>query len=407
MPRLRSRLVVLACLLVAGIAVAPVPAGAAATDAKTRELEQRRRELEKRKAAAAGEIDVLRSSDEKLEQALAALNSNVRNQEAAVASARQAADVAAAQAAKLRQDQERTAARLGELRGQLREVAIDAYVHGPSSGVDVALASKDLAEATQRQQMLKVVSTRQTAVADELRATEEDLGVQRVAAEAATERAAAKKTATEAKLTTLKTSLASQQRVAADIEDRLESRLAEADALAELDQTVAGQIKARQAELARLIAARPPAPRASRSATTTGANRVVGAPGGLATVRGITVAASLAPNLAALLDAADADGIAFSGGGYRDPQAQIAVRRNNCGTSDYAIYEMPPSQCSPQTARPGTSMHEQGLAIDFSYNGSLITSRSDPGFRWLAANAGRFGLSNLPEEPWHWSTNGR
>jgi D-alanyl-D-alanine carboxypeptidase len=52
-------------------------------------------------------------------------------------------------------------------------------------------------------------------------------------------------------------------------------------------------------------------------------------------------------------------------------------------------------------------MHEQGLAIDFSYNGSLISSRSNPGFRWLAANAGRFGLRNLPEEPWHWSTNGR
>jgi peptidoglycan hydrolase CwlO-like protein len=405
MPRLHARVVALVCLLIAASALAPVSAGAAAGDSRTRELEAKRREIERKKAAAAGEIDVLRSSDEKLEQALVALNSNVRNQEAAVASARQAADVAVAQATKLRQEQEQTAARLSELRGQLRDVAIDAYVHGPSSGMETALASKDLAEATQRQQMLKVVSSRQTAVADELRATEEDLGVQRVAAEAATERAAARKKAAEVKLADLKTSQASQQRVAADIEDRLEARLAEADALADLDQSVASQIKARQAELARLIAARPPAPRASRSAS--GGNRVIGAAGGLATVRGITVAASLAPNLAAMLDAADADGMAFTGGGYRDPQAQIAVRRNNCGTSDYAIYEMPPSQCSPQTARPGTSMHEQGLAVDFSYNGSLITSRSSPGFRWLAANAGRFGLSNLPEEPWHWSTNGR
>jgi hypothetical protein len=319
-----------------------------------------------------------------------------------VASARQAAAVASARATKLRQDQERTAARLGELRGDLRDVAVDAYVHGPSNDLTVALASKDLVEATQRQQLLKVVSTHQTDVADELRAAEEDLGVQRAAADAATERAAAKKKAAEAKLSSLETSLASQQRVAADIDDRLEARLGEADALAELDATVAGQIKARQAELARLVAARPPATRASRGAT-----RIVGAAGGLATVRGITVAASVAPGLAALLDAADADGISLSGGGYRDPQAQVAVRRANCGTSDYAIYDMPPSQCSPQTARPGTSMHEQGLAIDFSANGSLITSRSSPGFRWLAANAGRFGLRNLPEEPWHWSTNGR
>ena len=27
-------------------------------------------------------------------------------------------------------------------------------------------------------------------------------------------------------------------------------------------------------------------------------------------------------------------------------------------------------------------------------------------FVWLAANAGRFGFSNLPSEPWHWSTTG-
>ena len=401
MTRARASVAALLALIVLSSS-AGIPASAAAADAKTRELEQRRREIEKKKAAAAGEIDVLRSSDEKLEAALQALNANVRNQEAAVAATRQAAEVATAEADKLRRDQQRTAERLDSLQGQLREVAVDAYIHGPSDGLEAALGSRDLAEAAKRQQLLKVVSTHQTDVADEMREAAEDLGVQREAADAARERAAVRKKAAESKLGTLKVSLASQQRVAADIEDRLEARLAEADALAHLDAAVAGQIKSRQAELARLVAARPPAGRASRGAT-----RIVGASGGLATVRGITVAASIAPGLAALLDAADADGLSLSGGGYRDPQAQVAVRRANCGTSDYAIYDMPPSQCSPTTARPGTSMHEQGLAIDFSFNGSLITSRSSPGFRWLAANAGRFGLSNLPEEPWHWSSNGR
>ena len=51
-------------------------------------------------------------------------------------------------------------------------------------------------------------------------------------------------------------------------------------------------------------------------------------------------------------------------------------------------------------------MHEQGLAIDFTHGGSLISSRSSAAFQWLAANAGRFGFRNLPSEPWHWSTNG-
>ena len=395
----------LACLLVALLLVGlgtATPASAATADTKTRELEQKRREVERKRAAAAAEIDVLRSSDEKLERALTALNANVRAQEARVASARQAEAVAAAESARLRDEAARTTARLGELRGQLKAVAVDAYIHGPSGGLETALASKDLQDATKRQQLLDVVSDKQTDLADGLRAAEEDLAIQRQAADAAAERAQGRKRSLEARLSDLKVDLASQERVAGDLEDRLDARLGEAEALASLDQQVAAQIKARQAALAKLVAARPSAPRASRSTT-----RVTGVSGGLASVRGITVAASLAPQLAALLDAADADGMSFGGGGYRDPAAQIATRRANCGTSDYDIYEKPPSQCSPQTARPGSSMHEQGLAIDFTNNGSLITSRSSAGYRWLAANAGRFGLRNLPEEPWHWSTNGR
>ena len=51
-------------------------------------------------------------------------------------------------------------------------------------------------------------------------------------------------------------------------------------------------------------------------------------------------------------------------------------------------------------------MHEKGLAIDFTSNGALITSQDDPAFKWLSANASRYGLYNLPSEPWHWSTTG-
>ena len=96
----------------------------------------------------------------------------------------------------------------------------------------------------------------------------------------------------------------------------------------------------------------------------------------------------------------------LGGGGYRSSDSQIALRRAHCGDSDYAIYEAPPSSCSPPTARPGQSMHERGLAIDFTYEGRVISSRSSPGFQWLAGHAGSYGFTNLPSEPWHWSTNG-
>ena len=77
-----------------------------------------------------------------------------------------------------------------------------------------------------------------------------------------------------------------------------------------------------------------------------------------------------------------------------------------CGMLEYVIWDMPASACSPPTARPGQSNHERGLAIDFTYNGGSITTRSNPGFVWLAENAASFGFVNLPSEPWHWSTDG-
>ena len=123
-------------------------------------------------------------------------------------------------------------------------------------------------------------------------------------------------------------------------------------------------------------------------------------------VGGIQVHESIADNVRRLLDHAARDGIRLAGGGYRSAASQIALRRAHCGTSQWAIYQKPSYQCRPPTARPGRSMHERGLAIDFRYNGRSISSRNTAGFRWLAANAATYGLYNLPSEPWHWSTNG-
>ena len=123
-------------------------------------------------------------------------------------------------------------------------------------------------------------------------------------------------------------------------------------------------------------------------------------------VGGIEVAEEIAEPVEALLAAATADGFSLHGGGFRDPQRQIELRRANCGTTDFDIFEKPARECNPPTARPGQSQHEVGLAIDFTNNGRLVTSRDDAAFVWLAANAGRFGFINLPSEPWHWSTTG-
>lgn len=121
-------------------------------------------------------------------------------------------------------------------------------------------------------------------------------------------------------------------------------------------------------------------------------------------VQGVPVNAAVKPQVEAMVAAADAEGVQLRlGNSYRSVDRQIVLRRNNCGSSQYAIYEMPSGQCSPPTAKPGTSQHQQGLAIDFSN----CNTRSTACYRWLTANAARFGYYNLPSEAWHWSTTGR
>jgi hypothetical protein len=143
---------------------------------------------------------------------------------------------------------------------------------------------------------------------------------------------------------------------------------------------------------------------------STGGGQVVQAPGNvpirICSVGPYVVDTTLAPGVAAMLAASKAAGLDLGGGAYRSNAEQIATRRQNCGPTDYDIYDKPSGQCSPQTARPGTSMHEWGLALDITSNGLLIRSHSNPACRWLQANAGLYGLRNLPGEPWHWSSNG-
>ncbi|HEX6420455.1 MAG TPA: D-alanyl-D-alanine carboxypeptidase family protein [Acidimicrobiales bacterium] len=136
----------------------------------------------------------------------------------------------------------------------------------------------------------------------------------------------------------------------------------------------------------------------------------VGGPVTIVEVHGVRVDASIADRFRALVDAARADGLelAAGSGGWRSPERQIELRRAHCGTSGYAVYQMPASRCSPPTARPGTSLHERGLAVDFRCGGEPIgrQDRSNPCVAWLSAHAARFGFYNLPSEAWHWSVTG-
>jgi hypothetical protein len=121
----------------------------------------------------------------------------------------------------------------------------------------------------------------------------------------------------------------------------------------------------------------------------------------LCKVGDFTVNAAISSRVQHLIDGVASDGIVLHGSAFRNADEQIALRKQNCGTSHYAIYEMPSSQCSPNTAIPGTSKHEQGNALDISGVGGYGTRT----FRTIGKYAVHPDVklvNRVPGEYWHW-----
>ncbi len=386
---------VVALALVLGMLAIPM---AAQADTKSD-----RAAVQRKKAAVAAQIDTLRATDAQVEAALRTLNQNVASQTAALRDAERKAAEAEAAFQTATAEVEAKKAEIATLDAAVKEVAIEAFIQPPSStGLIDSLAAKNIGEAELKRSLLEAKSSNQLDVLDQLERAHQDLETARAAAEAASQTAKDNRAAVAGKLSEVTAARNQQAKVEADVQSRLDRQLSEAANLEQLDKSLAAKIQAEQARLAEL------AKRASRSSRSSGGSVTISitGSGSIVSVRGIRVHKSIADQLARMLSAAEADGISLSGGGYRDPSSQIALRRAHCGTSNYAVYQMSASSCSPPTARPGSSMHERGLAIDFTYGGRVIGSRSSPAYRWLAAHASSYRFYNLPSEPWHWSVNG-
>lgn len=284
-----------------------------------------------------------------LDEADAELRSKITDTREAFSEATSDAEDAAEQVEQLK-------AEIAAIEARLRDRAVDAYT-GALGDLESSILDDEPVEALNRKLLLDIVQSTDEELADRLDAAREEL---------AAERRAAERRAEEAKALEL------------EMLDQLEDLTALRDELERQAKVLEAAVKA------------------ERPANTT----IVG--GDLCEASGITVACEIADDVNDLIAAARADGLVLTGGGYRDPQQQIQLRKEHCGSSHAAIYEMSPSLCQPPTARPGTSQHEVGLAIDFDN----CSTRATACYRWLAANAEQFGFFNLPSEAWHWSTTG-
>lgn len=387
---------VLALSVGLGLLVAAGSVGGSA--GATSDLRTQRAAIRAEQARLAAQVDVMEGEKSEVLTALAALDRDVRTQQAILADARQQAEANAAEADRAGREAAATTAEIERLRERLARYAVQSYVAPPSDELLQRFAAASAQEDATRQALLSIKGRSDADLVDQLRAARGRLAEQVARAQRAKAEAERHIAESSAALERLETAQARQRTMAEQVRARLDERLADAAYLSRLDASFGAQIAAEEAALARAVA---PIPSTPGSATPPNTARP-----SLTTVGGITVATSIADDTRALLAAAAAAGHRLGGYGYRDINIQIQLRRQNCGTSDYAVWQMPADSCSPPTARPGYSMHERGLAIDFTANGKFLNSRSTPAFVWLAANAGRFGFTNLPSEPWHWSHPG-
>jgi hypothetical protein len=384
------------CVLAGAVAAATFATSTAPASAAASDPYKEQQNVRQQQKAINGEISTLKQTDAQLAKQLADLDASVRASKTDYDKAAANAANAARAASLARGDEEKTTANYERLRQSTKQLALRLYVHGFADSQTPKLNATQLARAAAHGYMGVLAVARGQDVTEKLAALREQMVKQRQQAEAVQATAAADRSKQQSALSTLQTNRSKQAQLADAVESRLESALAESSALAAVDKALSQEIARRAQEAAKR----------SKGGGGGGSGNI--SVGNVKTVnaRGITVAASIGDKVTALMDAAKADGIALGGYGYRNSDQQIALRRAHCGTSNYDVYEKPSGQCHPPTARPGASMHERGLAIDFTYQGSIITSHSNPAFVWLNKNAKTYGLYNLASEPWHWSTNG-
>jgi D-alanyl-D-alanine carboxypeptidase len=366
------------------------------------ENRKRQAEVRRQQANVAANLKELKSEDRITAQNLAALTDNLKQQNAKLGSANRALDEAEQEVAQAKAEAAETAAKIETLSGARRDAALDAYVRPQMVRLGVILNASDIATASRTRLYADMANRTRTDDLDLLLAAEQDNAIAVRKAEAAEKKRAKRKAAAAKRLAELATSRSRTEKYSAQVEDRLEDALYEAQSLKEINAIVSKEVAKQQAELAKQL----------KRARLSGAKSKGGSPGKAlpdiptGSTNGIVVAASIKGKLAAMIRHAASDGIYLTGGGYRSSAGQLAVRRKNCGTSSYAVYSMPSSSCRPPTAKPGRSQHERGLAIDFAQNGRALT-RSSSAYRWLKQHAHKYGFYNLPSEAWHWSTTGR
>ena len=391
-----------ALLTVCLVLVATVAQAQDGDEERLEELKAEREQIQADAAAQASLVDAATASADAVAVALDQLNAQVDLQEARLADAARAVAAAEALVALAEQRRGAVATEIRDLENTVAVLAIEAFVGDEdAAGNELTdfLTSDDPSEAARRRSLVEFQTGNLADSLDRLAALSveiELIELERLEAVAAAERF---QSDVLERTALLDDAYQAQVELVLAAESRLEARLAEAEYFKEIDAEVAADIRAEEEAIAKRIREEA-ARRAAAAAAQLNANRPP--PAGaddMVNAEGFFVHRDVADAVGRMIRAARADGVELTGYSFRSPQRTAELRVIN-GCPD--VYTASPSSCRIPTARPGTSMHERGLAIDFR-----SCWRGSDCFTWLSSNAASYGYFNLPSESWHWSTNGR
>src|ERR687897_684680 len=188
------------------------------------------------------ETDVIATLDE--------LDDNVHKQLAEVERAR--AGLASAKAGVERADAAlaATQARIDDLVALSDEVVVDAFINPPSDDAIDALTGDSVADASLKASIVDLQTDADAAVLEELHAAQSELKARKGEQDEAAATADAKAASSAAALTDLESAQSQQAAFVLEVQDRLDRKLSEAEALAKIDPALAAQLEAEQGAIA-------------------------------------------------------------------------------------------------------------------------------------------------------------
>lgn len=389
-------------LMVAVVMLASVAVSASVVKAQTHrlagkieDLRKQRKELQETQAEIAAKLNAAEADIDSLTAALMKVQQSVNSQQDSYDAAKSAASTAETALREAKKVVDEHSRNIQETSLNLQKTTVESYIRLHSPVGSTGFLDADPWQNTRNKALLAFAVDGGIDVIDRLRATEAQLEeAENLLAGAAVE-AQHHKNEAEERLQELLAARNREAKFAEEAEKRLDSLLYESQLMQDLDEKLAAEIAREVQKLAEALA--------RTQVKAAEATLPAGSKVRLVSVKGLIVSETIAADTEGLLTAMEAKGYKLGGGGYRSPAAQISLRKAHCGTSEYAIWHMPASKCSPPTARPGRSDHERGLAIDFTYQGRIISNRSSAVFKELQRTAPDFGFVNLPSEPWHWS----